>query len=943
MRIRAPFLFWLSLTLLFLPWLAAAQAKPAAVAPRAMEWSDIAGWKSIRNAAVSNDGRWLAYRLNPAEGNSEVVLRNTISEKEYRFPIGEAPAFGDYPLAFSYDSRWAVFAVYPDAAEARKLKKERKEAQKKAVLVNLADGRSSEFDKIRSFAFDGERSAWLALSRYGAEGGAGDDREKAEGTDLLLQELSSGQKLNIGNVGEYAFDKKGRFLALAIAAREQNGNGIVLRHMASGVQTVLDSAKAVYLNLSWTEKGDGLACLKGEEDKKFQEKLYTLLGFRALERPVPEKIVYDHRGDPAFPAQTSLSPAFKPQWSTDLATLFCGLRSLKGKPAPEKGADGKETAPAKPKADVDTPDLVIWHWQDPRLQSQQQIDEKKDRDFSYLAVYRPAEKRFLRLADDSLRQIDFKPEARWAVGYDRRHYERDESLSGRALRDVVLVDTYSGQRRPVIKECRWVFDIAPHGEALLFFKDGHYYTCRTADGRCVNITAKVPVSFIDREQDLNQVDPPLRPIGWAKDGRHVLLSDGWDIWRVAADGSGGVNLTVNSRGEQVRYLRRYILDPEEKGIDLTQPLYFSLYGEWTKQSGIARVNGIDGGVERLLWDDAGFDRLLKARLAPTFLYTRETAREFPDYSCSDATLKNPRRLTDANPQIKDFLWCAGSRLLEYKGARGERRQAALWLPAGYEPGKRYPTVVYIYEKLSQIRHQFSTPAYGGFSRSFFTSRGYAVLLPDISYRVNDPGLSAVECITAAVKAAVADGAVDEARIGLHGHSWGGYQTAFTVTQTPLFRAAVAGAPLTDMVSMYSSIYWNVGISNQPLFESEQGRFTAGYWELRENYLRNSPIHFAKQVQTPLLLLHNDKDGAVDFTQGIEFFNTLRRLNKPVVMLQYRGENHGLRRPENTRDYTRRMAEFFDHHLLGKPAPSWLQQGVPWLNMKDYMEEYGNSH
>jgi dipeptidyl aminopeptidase/acylaminoacyl peptidase len=276
-------------------------------------------------------------------------------------------------------------------------------------------------------------------------------------------------------------------------------------------------------------------------------------------------------------------------------------------------------------------------------------------------------------------------------------------------------------------------------------------------------------------------------------------------------------------------------------------------------------------------------------------------------------------------------------LIEYKGVGGKRLQGALFLPANYEPGKKYPTVVYIYEKLSQGLHRYTPPSNFGFNTSIYTSNGYAVLTPDITYRLNDPGVSAVECILPALDAAIGTGIVDGDKVALHGHSWGGYQTAFLITQTNRFKAAIAGAPLTDLVSMYSGVYWNVGMANQPIFESSQGRFTGGYWDLQDAYIRNSPVYFAKNVKTPLLLLHNDKDGAVDFTQGVEYYNTLRRLQKPVVMLQYKGENHGLSKPENRKDYAVRMREFLDHHLMGKAAPDWWTDGVPHLKMDDHLK------
>ncbi len=353
---------------------------------------------------------------------------------------------------------------------------------------------------------------------------------------------------------------------------------------------------------------------------------------------------------------------------------------------------------------------------------------------------------------------------------------------------------------------------------------------------------------------------------------------------------------------------------------------------------MARLSPGADKVEMLLWDDAAFGRLSKAKEADVFMYTRETNGDYPDCYLADADLKG-KKVTTTNAQQKDYAWSDGSRLVDYKGVDGKKLQAALYLPADYKPGKSYPTIVYIYEKLSSQLNRYSAPRTGGFSRSIYNSKGYAVLMPDITYRLDDPGTSAVACILPALEAAVRTGVVDPERVGLHGHSWGGYQTAFLITQTDKFKAAVAGAPLTNLISMYSSIYWNTGSANQPIFEASQGRFTAGYWENMDAYTRNSPVYYATRVNTPLLLLHNDEDGAVDWNQGIEYFNTLRRLKKPVVMLQYKGENHGLAKTENRRDYSLRMAEFFDHYLKGEPAPKWLKEGISHLDLSEHLKEH----
>jgi len=330
--------------------------------------------------------------------------------------------------------------------------------------------------------------------------------------------------------------------------------------------------------------------------------------------------------------------------------------------------------------------------------------------------------------------------------------------------------------------------------------------------------------------------------------------------------------------------------------------------------------------------------MMKAKKADAYLFTRGSSTEPSDYYATEASLADPVRITDQRPQVEPFAWSPGVQLVNYTSDKGDKLQAALFLPANYEKGKSYPTVVNFYEKMSQTANQFSSPAANGFNRSVYTSNGYAVFVPDITYRVNDPGMSAVWCMVPAVKAAIATGIVDPKHIGITGHSWGGYQTAFLVTQTDLFAAAVAGAPLTDMVSMYSLVYKNSGGWNGAIFESSQGRFKGGYWDNWDAYYRNSPVFFAKNVHTPLMILHNDKDGAVDFTQGVEYFNTLRRMQKPVIMLEYIGENHSLAKRANQRDYTVRMMEFFDHYLKGAPAPDWMVNGVPRLKMEDHLKE-----
>jgi dipeptidyl aminopeptidase/acylaminoacyl peptidase len=961
------FSLWLGVVIVLTTWTVGAVPGPPA-AKRPMELADILAWKSVSMTLVSTDGRWFAYRVAPLDGDAEIVIRQIQGEKQYKFVIGDSRGGGG-SFAFSEDARWAALVIAPTKKEAAQLRKTRKPLQNKVALVDLSTGTDVKFEKVRRFAFSGEKAGWIALQKYGPEGAGGgapgaapagapappppagggassaaDDRPK--GADLILHELATGAELNVGNVSEFAFNKAGTSLALVIDAQDKSGNGIELRNMDTGVLTSLDTAKASYERLAWTEKGDGLSALRSAEDKRYKDKVYAIVAFTGFAGAAPQKTVYDPATDKTFPEGMGISPTGGARWTEDLGALTFGIRAPKkadpkaeaAKPDP----NAPEAKPATPPAADDTsdeekPDLILWHWQDPRLQSQQQVQEEMDKNFSYLCLYRVADKTFLRLADDTVRTVSLAPKERWAVGIDVREYELESNLSGRSFRDVYTINLQTGERKLALKKARDYSGPSTDGNRLLYFEDGHFWVYDMASGQSTNLTKAVPASFINTEDDHNVAKPPRRSLGWTKDGDAVLLSDGWDIWKVPVSGAS-VNLTGNGKKESIRYQQILRLDPEERGYDLSVPRYVTTFGELTKKGGIVRLEPGKSEVQVLQYDDAMIGGVTKAKRADVYVYSRQTYKNPGDYYVTDASLEPGTKITSMDAQVEAFDWSAGSMLVNYVGARGDKLQGSLSLPANYEKGKAYPTIVYMYEKLTNGHNQFATPTANGFNKSVYTSNGYAVLMPDITFKLNDPGTSSTFCILAALKAAIATGVVDPKHVGITGHSWGGYQTAFIVTQTNAFAAAVAGAPLTNMVSMYSLIYKNSGGSNGAIFETSQGRFLGGPWDNWESYIRNSPVNAAKNVTTPLVILHNDKDGAVDFTQGVEYYNTLRRMGKQVVMLEYPGENHGLAKPANQQDYTVRMKEFFDHYLKGKPAPDWWTKGVPRLQMEDHLKQ-----
>ncbi len=915
-------------TLLLLP-VVALHAQEA-TSPKQLTPDAMKEWKATRGTVIANNGAWFAYAVAPAEGDGEVVIKAIASDKEYRFPTGDGASSAGIQL--SDDSKWAAWLSYPPLKETKKLKKDRKPIQGTAHLLNLATGEHREIEKIRRIVFAGEKPNWVALQTAldapTPAPGATPPAASAGPTPstIILHDLAKNTSLTIGDVGEFGFDWSGEWLAYTVETTSRVGNGVQLRNMKTDVVRPADASKGLYRRLTWADSGMALAVLRGMPDSANTDTLYSVVAWKNFVTGTPTRTVYEPSAATGFPAAMKITSDRAPRWTQDFGGLYLGIRAVN--PPKDKSPDWE--------AD-EKPNVEIWHGKDPRLQPQQKVQESSDKSANYLSLYRIAEQRFLQLATPDMDQVTPAQNDRWAIGYDDRAYELAASLSGVRKRDAWVINLTDGTRRNVLTGSTAALSASTDGQRFAYMEDGDYFVQEFAGGASRNLTSGVATTFWNDEDDHNVAKPPRFPLGWSTDGMTLLLTDGWDIWRFPVRGGAATNLTVNGKKDGIRYRQILSWNPRQRGVDLSKPMLVATYGEWTKKEGISKVDPAKPGATSLLWDDASF-RVTRARDADVFFYTRSTFTTFPDWYATGPSLTSPKRLTDLNPQQKEYAWSSGARLVDYVTDHGVKLQAALFLPANYQPGKKYPTLVYIYEKLSQGLHNYSAPnETRALNPTNYTSRGYAVLMPDIVYEINDPGMSAVWAVIPAVKAAAATGIVDIDKVGLQGHSWGGYQTAFLVTQTNLFKAAIAGAPLTDMISMYSSVYWNSGSANQPIFESSQGRFKGNFLDNMDAYVRNSPNRFADRVETPLIILHNDKDGAVDFNQGVTYYNTLRELGKEVLMLSYPGENHGLAKAANQKDYARRMDEFFDAKLMGKEAPDWYVNGVPRLKMDDHLK------
>ena len=936
-------------------------------------FADFGKWETLAPAGArggfSPDGRWLAYAINRSNRENELRVAKLADGTT------KIAAFGSQP-AFSADSKWLAYSIGQPEAEQEKLRSEQKPVQNKLGLLNLTTGEISTLEGIESFVFSPD-GAYLAMQRYapvrpaasaaapparsgpGAAGGS-DAAEDRPGTTLIVRNLADGRDTTFGNISQFTWQdaERSHLLAMIISAEGKTGNGVQVFDPASTALRVLDSTPSIYAELSWRKDAADLAVFRAKTDERKEGPTQALLSWTEIGAKAERQRTYDPTADPSFPAGMRTVSFRRFSWSADGKTIFLGMAKWDDKPAPpaktEKGTDtpaSKEPAGPAPRggasAAVDESSTVeIWHFQDVFVMPWQKTNAASDRRRSMLAAWNIDGGKLVPLGKDLVNeQVTPVPRTNFATVTEWSKYAFNRTI-GRPAADLYLVDIMTGARTKLKDNIndRYV-QASPGGKYLLFLQNDHYWTIDMATRAITNITKSAPVSFINKESDETiEQKPPFGVAGWTKDDAAVLFYDKYDLWKVAADGSKAQKLTSGA-AEQVRH-RLVRLDaaggggrgrgmfgpsPADQGIDLGKPQYLSLYGEWTKRSGYALLKP-GGEVTRLIWLDRSVGSLAKAKDAEIYGYVLQDYDVSPNIFVGGPDLKEAKPATKTNPFQSDYAW-GRSELIEYKTDRGRRLQGALLYPAGYIPGKKYPMIVYSYELLSQSVHNYVAPSDRSYyNLSVFTSLGYLVLEPDIVFRPRQPGWSVVECITAGVRKVVQMGIVDPKRIGAVGHSMGGFNTAFMATNTNgVFAAAVAGAPIIDMVSYYGDHHWSSGIAETDHIETGQERMEVPLYEDLKDYIDNSPYFNTHNMTVPLLLEVGDQDGTVAWHQSIELYNVARRANKNVIMLAYMGEDHGLRQAKNQKDYQRRILAWFGHYLKGEPAEPWIVGGQSFLD------------
>ncbi|HTS28447.1 MAG TPA: prolyl oligopeptidase family serine peptidase [Bryobacteraceae bacterium] len=942
-------------------------------AKRPLNHHDYDGWRSIAGQHLSTDGKFLAYSVFPEEGDGEVVIRNLVTGKDQHEPAGArplpdtagVPEEGPGPVArgvtvaFSADNRTLVFSTFPPKAETDKAKKEKKTAAQMPkdgmVIVDLASGKTTRIERVKRFQMPEKASGYLAYLREapesassapsrsegdrpvadqqggrggrggGGAGAAGRGPRPEFGTDLVLRNLGDATERTFPDVVEFSFAEDGKQLIYAVGAHDAAKNGVfAARPGSADAPSALLDGKGKYAKLTWDEKQTQLAFLSDRDDAASKPPKWKLYRW---DRQSPTAAVLASAEMPGFRREFVISDKGTLAFSKDGNRVYfaCAL------PQPEKK---DEATPATAEAPTDEKAVVdLWSYKDDYIQPIQKVRAARDRDRTFTAVYLIPEHKLVQIADASLESITTS-ESDWVLGSDDREYRRSFDYEGQgSMSDLYVVDANTGTRKLVNKKghsATW----SPNGRYLLTFDGKDWSTISVPDGKTVNLTAGLPAKFWNEEDDHPATPGSYGSAGWLKDGNSVLLYDHYDIWRISPDGTGAKNITAGygrAHNLRFRYTPVETDNPRERWIDPTKPVIFRAENLKTWESGLFR-GSLDGGEPKPLvaMSAKSFSPPVKAKDADVYLLTEQTFNEFPDLLTTDGTFKELRKVSDVNPQKSKLLW-GTSEVVEFKNADGVPLTAALYKPENFDPHRKYPMMVYIYEKLTQNVNRFVNPGPGtNINSSFYVSNGYLVLEPDIVYTTGYPGQSALKCVLPAIQAVVDKGIVDEKAIGIQGHSWGGYQIAYMVTQTNRFRAVAAGAPVVNMISAYDGIRWGTGLPRQFQYERTQSRIGGSIWQYPTRFIENSPIFWADRVQTPVMILQNDADDAVPWYQGVEFFLALRRLGKEVYLFNYNGQPHGIRNRADQKDYAIRLQQYFDHYLKGAPAPDWMEKGVPYL-------------
>ena len=918
-------------------------------------------WKGLQSVDISNDGNWAGWRIAPQVGDAQLEIRNINTNQS--IIIDRVSRY-----SFSNNSQFVVGEIKPAYEEERELKLKKTAASKmpkdSLFVLNLGTGDLQKFARIKSYMLPEESNEWMAwlhekpleekkkpekkeepkveepekgkkkkkkkneeAEEVKVEEPAEPEnpREKSKGTELVLFNMATGEMSSIQGVLEYTMSKTGSYLFYEFDKVDSlNPSGVFAMSTEMGIPMQLNVGMTDYKKMSVSDGGNQLAFFATNSDKDEDDKIWS--------------VMYWSGNGTANILADSLTAGIPEGWrvsdNSSLRFSESGRRLYFGTaPKPVEYEYESDSTILK----EERPQVDVWSYNDPYIQPMQKLQASREKNRTYEVLYDLQSGKLVQLEGSDLESVmvDTRHDRNFFIASDDKKYRTQYTWDTQLPRDYYKVDAATGDVQSIMEGAIGFASLSPGGEYLYWFnqEDGHYYTLNVATGNITNLTVNMKVSFADELHDSPSLAGSYGTAGWAPGDEALYIYDRYDIWKFEPEAQReAVNMTAGY-GRANKLIYRYQrLDREEEFINFREPVVLSVFNEWTKASGYAYGNMDDPEQPKeIIMRDMALNGLSKAKNADRVLVRMSTYEEYPEvYAANNLDMAGLKKLTDLDAQEDPYNW-GTAELVEFKSDYdGEVMQAILYKPENFDPNKKYPLIAYFYERRSDSFHSHPSPAPSASTVNipYFVSNDYLVLVPDIKYELGYPGKSAMDHVIPATKAVMAKGFVDEKKMAIQGQSWGGYQVAYIVTKTDMFAAAGAGAPVANMTSAYGGVRWGSGMSRMFQYEKTQSRIGGTLWDKFDLYIENSPLFSVPNINTPLFIMHNDADGAVPWYQGIEFYMSLRRLQKPSWMVVYNDEDHNLRQRKNRKDLSVRMGQFFDHYLKDAPMPEWMAYGLP---------------
>jgi dipeptidyl aminopeptidase/acylaminoacyl peptidase len=873
-------------------------------------------WRSVEKQLVSNDGSHIAYTLKPnGYGNETLMLHQFDGELVLEHDRSYSPSFTN-------NSQFLVFKVAPDFDKLRDLKRKKtKEDDLPGDTLAIYSIASKEMIKVAGLKSFKVPNEWDDYAVYLYEPAPDTTkkkekkRSKKNGYDLVLKNLTNGTEYAFSYVLDYEIAEEGAALALVTTGNDST--------MAKGVYTFdfdaksfnpIFRAKGEYSKLAWDKKGSQLTFVSDTDTTKTLQRDYHLHYYKT-----------DWDSTKTIARNADLDQLMVNNDHNNYFSESCKLLFFEVKEYPVL----QDTA----LLDDEIVNVEVWNYQDQRLFTHQENELKDDMKFGYLSYYDVEKDRFVQLGGSEYSRVSVSDQGdgNTAIALSDYNYRKLITWEGYTLNDMYRLDMSTGNKTKIDEGVRGYVSLSPNGKYAYWYnnKDSAWFSHSFAEVATVQITNNQEVPFYDEIHDTPSEPWSYGVMSWTENDERVLIYDRYDIWEIDPSGKAAAKrITPNGRAEKLTY--RYVqLDDEERFIKKNQKLLLSGFYEDDKKETLFSFIYGKNNPSKLISGDYQYGSFAKARDSKNLIFTQENFQTFPDIQATDLSFKSLKKISDINPQQKDYKW-GTIELVYWTSLDGQQMEGMLVKPEGFDPSKKYPMIVNFYEKSSNglNNHRDPYPGRSTITYSFYASRGYLIFNPNVNYKTGYPGEDAYNAVIPGVTSLIEKGFVDEENIGVQGHSWGGYQIAHLINETNIFKCAESGAPVVNMISAYGGIRWGSGLSRMFQYERTQSRIGGTLWEYPLRYIENSPIFYVDKVQTPVLILHNDEDGAVPWYQGIEYFGALRRLGKPAWLLNYRGEPHWPVKVQNRIDFNIRMAQFFDYYLKGEPMPKWMRDGVP---------------